>query len=82
VSSPFVLTIFPDGRAILTTEEELTPETADRVRAAFEQWRSEPKGVAILSGRVEHAESLVIDLPLPRRALDAEMVDPPVAGKA
>lgn len=59
----YLLTVLPDGRAILSTELPMTPAEADGLKQALERWRTTDKGVAILANtRVEHATSIELDL--------------------
>lgn len=64
--SAFVLTVFPEGQMILSTEDHLSSEASKVIRAHFEEWRATPEGVAILADcRVQHATSVEIVLPVP-----------------
>lgn len=56
------LTLFPDGRALITADEDLTHDAVAHIREMFERWKDTPDGVAILQARVEHATSVELDL--------------------
>ena len=62
----FTLTVFPEGRMILSTESDLTGDEAQLVMAIFDDWRNDPDGVAFIAAcRVEHAASVELELPVP-----------------
>ena len=59
----FTLTIFPDGRALLSTPNHLSPEEAEVVRRQWELWTYTDKGMAIITDcEVQHAKSVEIEL--------------------
>ena len=63
--STFTLTVFPDGRLILTTPEYLDSENAKRILEMFEKWRDSPVARAQLvipDCEVQHATSIEVDL--------------------
>ena len=59
----FTLTVFPDGKLILTTEDQLTDDTARRVIHLFKRWKELPENeVLVIPGtRVQHATSIEVD---------------------
>lgn len=62
----FTMTVFPDGRVILSTPEALTPKVADTVRRAWADWRKTPDAMLLIQEcLVQHATSVSIDLPEP-----------------
>ena len=62
----FTLTIFPDGRALLSTPHSLSPEEAQAIRKQWELWKYTEKGLAIIAEcEVQHATSVEIDLEVP-----------------
>lgn len=60
----FTLTVFPDGRCLLTTDDQVDADQAQRILDLFEQWRTSEKArVFFLSDtQVQHATSLEVDL--------------------
>lgn len=60
----FTLTVFPDGRILLTTEDYLDEEQAKKALALFESWRSvdPPRPMLLSDCRVQHATSFDVDL--------------------
>jgi hypothetical protein len=61
--SAFVLTLFPDGKALLTTEQDLTQQAVRELREMFKAWQETPNGLAVMSARVEYTTSVEIELP-------------------
>lgn len=62
----FTLTVFADGQMLLSTEQTISVDEARQVREAFDRWRAEPQGVAVIAEcEVQHATSIAIDLPVP-----------------
>ena len=62
--STFLLTVFPDGKLLLTTKDYLDETSARRILDLFERWQSSSSGTPFLipDTRVQHAVSLEVDL--------------------
>ena len=61
----FTLTIFEDGRALLTTPDDLAPDTAKAISDAWDHWKKTDKGMAVIAScEVQHAASVEIELPV------------------
>ncbi len=62
--SRFTLTLFPDGRMILSTTANIAPDNAAALVEQWKAWRETPEAVAIITEcDVQHATSIEIDLP-------------------
>ena len=56
--SKFVLSLLPDGKAILTTEDELTQRQAAEVGEAYKRWH-ETGGIAVIAEcRVQRIDTI------------------------
>lgn len=61
----FTLTVFLDGRALLTSEDDLTVNEYEQIKATWDQWKDSPDGLAVISRcSVQHVESVEIELPM------------------
>ena len=60
----FTLTVFPDGRMMLTTDDLLTPETARQIADLFDRWMQDEahRVLVIPDTKVQHATSFEVDL--------------------
>jgi hypothetical protein len=61
----WTLSLLPDGRGILSTEELLAPQDMDVARRVFEQWRDsqEPGLLTIGDCKVRLVENIELELP-------------------
>lgn len=57
------LTVFPDGKAILSTPENLTQQTALLIREAWDAWKT-GDGHALIIGNTDVVHSTEIELDL------------------
>jgi hypothetical protein len=61
----FTLTVDAEGRALLTTPLELSPDEYKRIVEAWDRWKQTPQGLAIIAScDVQHVQSHEIDLEL------------------
>lgn len=59
----FTLTIEPNGRALLSTPDELDPDEVKRLTHAWDEWKQTPQGLAIVTScEIELVHSHEIDL--------------------
>jgi hypothetical protein len=58
----FVLSLLPDGAAILTTEDELSQREAREISLAWRQWHDNGGVVIIGECRVQHIDSIELEL--------------------
>jgi hypothetical protein len=62
--SNFVLTVFPDGKCLITTEQNIGAADAALILQRFREWQKKPESVAVMANcRVQHAKSVEIELP-------------------
>jgi len=60
----FTLLVLPDGRGLLTTEEDMDEDEARATRDAFNTWRESDAGIAVIAScHVEKVTSIDLDLP-------------------
>lgn len=59
----FTLTVSPDGHALLTTPNDLSPDEVRHISEAWDRWKETPQGFAIVgSCDLKHVQSHEIDL--------------------
>jgi hypothetical protein len=59
----FKLVVFPDGHAILGTEEAIGPEDIERIRVLWDTWKAANADVLII-GRLKVTSVLDVELDL------------------
>jgi hypothetical protein len=58
-----VLSLLPDGRGVLTTEDTLSQEAAQVIKDAWKLWAASDKGIAVISQcRVERVTEIELQL--------------------
>ena len=67
----FTLTAYPGGNSILSTEEPITAEEAERIRELFERWK-ETEGATLIVGQMRVVTSLNLELDLETEETDEE----------
>ena len=67
--STFTLTVFPDGKLLLTTKDYLDESSARRILDLFKAWQETPTNQVLMvpDTEVMHARSFDVDLEGPER---------------